>query len=123
MLFACWRENCKGAYKRCQTTVQAVLCHEGREYVLRVLFDTGNGLVSPYTGEKVAVLSADFASGLSLDRTQNPVYIPYHSIGGSGILPVYRIDSVTFAGRTPIVHLPVAISDELGGEQEIQMIY
>ena len=57
------------AYKRCQTTVQAVLCHEGREYVLRVLFDTGNGLVSPYTGEKVAVLSADFASGLSLDRT------------------------------------------------------
>ena len=113
----------QGAYKRCQTTVQAVLCHEGREYVLRVLFDTGNGLVSPYTGEKVAVLSADFASGLSLDRTQNPVYIPYHSIGGSGILPVYRIDSVTFAGRTPIAHLPVAISDELGGEQEIQMIY
>ncbi len=113
----------QGAYKRCQTTVQAVLCHEGREYVLRVLFDTGNGLVSPYTGEKVAVLSADFASGLSLDRTQNPVYIPYHSIGGSGILPVYHIDSVTFAGRTPIVHLPVAISDELGGEQEIQMIY
>lgn len=105
-----------------KSTEEAVLSHRGRSYSLRVLFDTGNCLVSPYTGERVAILASDLARKLDLEQEQNPLYIPYHSIGGSGVLPAYRLDVLQMTHHGRLEHVLVAVSDELGEEQDIQMI-
>lgn len=105
-----------------KTTEEAVLSHGGKSYPLRVLFDTGNQLVSPYTGERVAILASDLAGELELAGEQNPLYIPYHSIGGSGVLPAYRLELLQMDRHGPLEHFLAAVSDELGQEQDIQMI-
>lgn len=103
-------------------TEEALLSHNGRTYSLRVLFDTGNQLVCPYTGERVAILAADFAHRIGIEQGQNPLYIPYHSIGGSGILPAYRLERLELAHHGLLEHFLVALSAELDEGKEVQMI-
>ncbi|MCH5268002.1 MAG: sigma-E processing peptidase SpoIIGA [Lachnospiraceae bacterium] len=103
-------------------TEEAVLSHNGKTYSLRVLYDTGNQLVSPYTGERVAILAADFAQRIGVESEQTPLYIPYHSIGGSGVLPAYRLECLQTAHHGLLEHFLVAVSDELKEGQDIQMI-
>lgn len=75
-----------------KSTCEAVLFHAGKKYHIRILNDTGNQLVSPYSGERVAVISKALASEMGIEQEQPILYIPYHSIGGSGILPAYRLE-------------------------------
>lgn len=105
-----------------KTTGGARLIHCGKEYHIRVLFDSGNQLISPYTGEKVAVISAELAKRLELEGKQLPLWIPYHSIGGEGIMPAYRLDYLEMFGQENLDHFLAAVSDRLGEESEIQMI-
>lgn len=111
---------------------EAVLYHQGRKYHIQILQDTGNQLVSPYTGERVAVIAKALAGELGLEQEQAGLYIPYHSIGGSGILPAYRLERLEWGNESVhgvsygrhhghMEHFLAAVSTELG-EQEIQMI-
>lgn len=105
------------------STKEGLLIHNGKEYVVCVLFDTGNRLLSPYTGEAVAVISDALATKLALEEAeQAPIYIPYHSIGGGGIMPAYRLERLSIAGKTVATHFLCAVSKGLQAEQEIQMI-
>lgn len=106
-----------------KNTCEAVLFHTGKEYHIRILQDTGNQLISPYTGERVAVISKTLAGEMGIEREQPMLYIPYHSIGGSGILPAYRLERLEWTGycNGQMEHFLAAVSGELE-EQEIQMI-
>lgn len=108
---------------QCQkTTAEAKLIHQGKSHEIRVLYDSGNQLVSPYTGERVAVISEDLARELNLKNQQNPLWIPYRSIGGEGILQAYRLDCILLQdGRSRKCFL-AAVSDRLCRQNEIQMI-
>lgn len=100
---------------------EAKLIHQGKQYQIRILYDSGNQLISPYTGERVAVISKDLADRLNVDAGQNPIYIPYRSIGGAGVLPAYRLERLEWSDRESMEHFLVAVSERLE-QQEIQMI-
>lgn len=120
-----------------KSSCEAVLFHAGKEYHIRILQDTGNQLVSPYTGERVAVISQTLATEMKIAQEQPMLYIPYHSIGGSGILPAYRLERLEWGsncggnshsgdyrygnGGGQLEHFLAAVSGELEKE-EIQMI-
>ena len=86
-----------------------VICHGGKRLELIALRDTGNGLRDPVTGEGVVVLDpepAQLLTGLTPDQLANPMetlcsrpipglrLIPYHSVGGSGMLLGMRMEEV-----------------------------
>ncbi len=100
---------------------EATLIHHGKQLSIRILYDSGNQLVSPYTGERVAVISQGLADQLEIETQQNPIYIPYRSIGGGGVLPAYRLERLEWQHRESMEHFLVAVSDRLE-KQEIQMI-
>lgn len=104
-----------------KNTGEASVIHHGKRVTVRILYDSGNQLVSPYTGERVAVISQALADKLEIMQGQYPVYIPYHSIGGSGVLPAYRIERMEWQGRESMEDFLVAVSDRMT-QQEIQMI-
>lgn len=100
---------------------EATVVHKGKRVSIRILYDSGNQLISPYTGERVAVISKSLAEQLEITQEQNPLYVPYHSIGGSGVLPTYRIECLEWQDREKMEHVLVAVSEQLE-QREIQMI-
>lgn len=104
-----------------KNTGEAMLIHRGKRLQVHILYDSGNQLISPYTGERVAVISKSLAESLKIADGQHPVYIPYQSVGGGGILPAYRIECLEWSSRNRMENLLAAVSDQIG-QQEIQMI-
>lgn len=85
-----------------------------RHISLMALRDSGNSLRDPITGERVFVIDAQAArtlTGLSADALRTPLetlmraeitglrIIPYHAIGGSGMLLGMRFSEVKLDGR------------------------
>lgn len=100
---------------------EAMVIHRRKRIPIRILYDSGNQLVSPYTGERVAVISKALAEQLEITQEQYPLYVPYRSIGGSGVLPMYRIERLEWQDRESMEGVLVAVSEQLE-QQEIQMI-
>ncbi len=102
--------------------LQAVILQGDRRAAAAVLYDTGNQLVSPYTGESVAVISTELAEKLALETSQRPILIPYHSIGGDGLLKAYRLQYMKLDNGVVKKDFLAAVSDSLCRQKEIQMI-
>lgn len=96
--------------------------HHGKEVTIRALYDTGNQLVSPYTGESVVIVSKELSEAIGLSYGQNPVLIPYHSIGGSGLLAAYRLECIQMREGGCKKGILAAVSEELDNRRKIQMI-
>lgn len=105
-----------------KTVLQGNVRHHGSTYCIWVLFDTGNHLTNPFNGERVNIVSETFAGKMHLSEGQLPVYIPYHSIGGSGVLPAYRIEELEVQGRETQYNVLAAVSEQLCADSKIQMI-
>ncbi len=90
------------------------IVHGDRHISLMALRDSGNSLRDPITGERVFVIDAQAAkalTGLSADQLRAPLetlvhsgisglrIIPYHAIGGSGMLLAMRFSEVKLDGR------------------------
>ena len=104
------------------SVVNATLVHNGRVQEIKALYDTGNHLVSPYTGEPVAVISEELSECLGLRKDSNPVLIPYHSIGGDGLLEAYRLELLQFKDGSTRKNFLAAVSGNICTDKEIQMI-
>lgn len=96
--------------------------HRGRKVTIQALYDTGNQLVSPYTGESVVIISGKLSEAIGLPSGQNPVLIPYHSIGGSGLLKAYRLECIQMTDGGCKKEVLAAVSEELDNRRRIQMI-
>lgn len=118
--FLRWEFISQGQERKNIRTVRVI--HHGKEAEIEALYDTGNQLVSPYTGEGVVIISKWLSEALGLPRGQNPVLIPYHSIGGSGLLEAYRLECIQMQGGVCKKELLAAVSEELDNRQKIQMI-
>lgn len=94
----------------------------GSRFPLRVLFDSGNGLVSPYTGEAVMIIAKELAEQMEIEKEQNPLWIPFHSIGGDGLLPAYRFPSLVLQNGQKKENFLAAVSDNISTDRTIQMI-
>lgn len=105
-----------------KSVVNATLVHNGRKQEIKALYDTGNHLVSPYTGESVAVISKDLSEWAHLSENAAPLLIPYHSIGGSGMLKTYRLDMLKLQDGSTKKNFLAAVSGNICTDKEIQMI-
>ena len=100
-----------------------VVSHGGRKESLCALYDTGNRLFEPLSGDPVLVIDRDFATRLlggeaadrllrcEVDAAVCPGFrlVPYQAVGGRGVLPAFRPDRVTREGR-PLPRLYLAVS-------------
>ena len=102
-----------------KTIFRATVINHGQEYQIQALYDTGNRLVSPYTGEAVMLISKKLAEKLDLT---GEILIPFHSIGGDGVLSAFRIEYLKLEDGTCRRNFLAAVSDSLCADQNIQMI-
>lgn len=105
-----------------RSIVNATLIHHGKKREIKALYDTGNHLISPYTGEPVVIISRELSDCLDVENNANPLIIPYHSIGGDGILKAYRLDIMRLQDGSIRENFLAAVSDDICTEKEIQMI-
>lgn len=88
----------------------------------KALYDTGNRLISPYTGENVVIISKALAQHLKLE-TEGIQLIPYHTVGGNGLLQAFRVDSLEILEKKEKKeHVLVAVSDSIGEASGFQVI-
>lgn len=120
VFFFRWELISQGQERKNIRTVRVI--HHGKEAEVEALYDTGNQLVSPYTGEGVVIISKSLSETVGLPCGQNPILIPYHSIGGSGLLKAYRLECIQMQGGICKRELLAAVSEELDYRQRIQMI-
>ncbi len=86
-----------------------------RRVYLTALRDSGNTLRDPISGEEVFIIGAEAAeklTGLSCDQLRTPLetmakrpipglrLIPYHAVGGGGMLLALRLEDVRVDGKT-----------------------
>lgn len=94
-----------------------------KEYIeTKALYDTGNGLVSPYTGEGVILISEGAAKRLHPDK-EKLLLIPYRSVGGNGVLEAFRVDSLEIKEKKEKREkVLAAISSSIEESSEFQVI-
>lgn len=86
------------------------------------LYDTGNHLVSPYTGERVVIISKKIAEQFPFN-TGKVLLIPYRSVGGNGLLKAFRIDTIEIMEKKEKKeHVLAAVSDAIGETSAFQVI-
>lgn len=108
--------------QECRNIRTVLVQHRGASVRVRALYDTGNQLVSPYTGESVVIISEELSAQLKLSSGQNPILIPYSSIGGSGLMKAYRMDSIRISKHNCKKKVLAAVSSNLNEHRRIQMI-
>lgn len=107
------------------------ISHDRKKVSMVALYDTGNMLRDPLTGEGVVVISPEIArrlTGLTREQLARPLetltqhripglrLIPYSSIGGSGFLLGKRFSQVTVGEKTGSAVVAFAIQDIGRGE-------
>lgn len=108
--------------KRANTMDGIIELEDGKRYPLRLLLDTGNCLVSPYSGERVMIMAQSLALKLKLAEQKRPLMIPFHSIGGDGVLPAYRIPLLILQDGSTIRNFLAAVSPQLSEDSAVQLI-
>lgn len=121
LFFAFRWEIIQGQHQK-KSVMSAKIVHKGREYRIRALYDTGNQLISPYTGESVVVISKKLSEKMKLSEEQNPVLIPYSSVGGNGLMEAYRIDYIYLPNGKTRKFFLAAVSENLNEKNNVQMI-
>lgn len=118
---ACWLTREKNRL------IPVELTYRQKHMKLTALYDTGNTLLDPVTGEGVLILDAPSAqklTGLTPQQLSTPVesmeavpglrLIPYHTVGNSGFLLALRMADVKIGNRQESV--VVAFSPENFGK-------
>lgn len=89
--------------------VEGMIIHKEKKVPVTVLFDSGNLLVSPYSQEHVVVISKELAQNLDF-TDQNPLLIPFSTVGGSGLMEAYRVDFLQLPKGNRRYHFLAAVS-------------
>lgn len=107
-----------------QNICYVTLYTEKKSCTVQALWDTGNVLTDPRSKRPVCVLEKRAALRL-LDQTEARDEIPYHTIGGHGMMPVYELKKMYIEQECKfwIEHPLVGICEEQLSEQgRYQMI-
>lgn len=116
--------TCVQKWNQCHCNVKLV--HGEKQYQIKALIDTGNGLCEPISGKPVSIVDRETAKKLLGEINIKDIrYVPYKSIGKSnGVLPAIQIDKMCICHETGfwIENPLIAISEEeisKGKEYEI----
>lgn len=108
--------------KRANTMDGVIIMENGKRYPLRVMLDTGNCLVSPYSGERVMIIGETLAHQLEITKNRSPLLIPFQSIGGDGLLSAYRIPRLSLQDGSEVQNFLAAVSPKLSEDSAVQLI-
>ncbi len=93
---------------------------------VEAIIDTGNTLVDPYTNKPVSILDEKYKKIIEVDALKENIrYIPYHSIGGSGVMIAFKAKKIHIIGmREAWIQEPIiAFSNEkISKSSSYQMI-
>ncbi|MDD3403452.1 MAG: sigma-E processing peptidase SpoIIGA [Hespellia sp.] len=85
----------KRMQRNLKSKCRVVLYTSAGTYELQALLDTGNELVDTVSGKGVSIIEKSLAEQIFLEEEMNTMrYVPYHSIGKTGVLPTVRITSM-----------------------------
>lgn len=102
--------------QRRQSTACRVVLHTcAGEYELQALLDTGNGLKDTLSGKSVSVIDRSVANEILGEKDMETIrYVPYQSVGKSGVLPAVKIKKMcVYVEREYWVDAPlIGISEE-----------
>jgi hypothetical protein len=59
---------------------------------------------------------------MGLARNQHPLWIPFHSIGGEGVLPAYRIPALILQNGEEKKNLLAAVTSDMSKDVTIKLI-
>lgn len=109
------------------TIYKGTLFYQGKVCEVRCLYDTGNHLVDPVTGNDVSVVDKKVAIRLFGEGMPEKIrYISYHSVGkAEGVMPLFQIEKMRICGKEEYeVKKPwIAVSEEqISKANEYQMI-
>ena len=111
-------------WNRCHCNVELFLGE--KQYQVKGLIDTGNGLKDPLSGQPVSILDRKVAKELLEESTLDGIrYIPYQTIGKKGgVLPAIQVDKMCVHGENKYwVEAPlIGISEEEFSAEEYKMI-
>lgn len=105
---------------------QVILFLDEKQYCVKGLVDTGNGLRDPLSGQPVSIIDRNVAKELFEEQRPDGVrYIPYQTIGKKdGVLPAILIDKMCVHRETECwIETPlIGISEEEFQTKDYQMI-
>lgn len=114
-----------------QERICEVVLHIGMEkYRVNALLDTGNGLSDPVSKEPVSVIDPVYARQILKEEGENKGirYIPYRTVGGDGVMPVFRAEQIEvfLAGEKEVLRMQNPVigicEGQISGQGEYQMI-
>ena len=97
------------------------LTRGGKTVTLRLLYDSGNLLTDPLTGESVPVIGQSALRALLPEREEGYITLSCTTAGGSGVLRAFYCDSVRVNGRDLGRRL-VAVSPDIYGDSGFQPV-
>lgn len=98
------------------------LFHQGKSVEVTGFYDTGNRLIDPYVHAPVNILAESAAQALSLAQTPFRL-VPFSSVGaGDGLLRVWTIDKMEWAGGRREQAVIGVAEDALFEKKEYQLI-
>ena len=98
------------------------LTRGGKTVTLRLLYDSGNLLTDPLTGESVPVIGQSALRALLPEREEGYITLSCTTAGGSGVLRAFYCDSVRVNGRDLGRRL-VAVSPDIYGDSGFQGVW
>ena len=98
------------------------LTRGGKTVTLRLLYDSGNLLTDPLTGESVPVIGQSALRALLPEREEGYITLSCTTAGGSGTLRAFYCDSVRVNGRDLGRRL-VAVSPDIYGDSGFQGVW
>ncbi len=99
---------CGGFNKNERKTVKLDLIHNGKRITYNCLIDTGNMLRDCFTDMPIAVVDKSISHALEIDFfnaddmsiISNKIrYIPFNTVGESGLMPVFKPDLIKVDGK------------------------
>ena len=68
------------------------------------------------------IMAQSLALKLKIAEQKRPLMIPYHSIGGDGVLPAYGIPLLILQDGSVIRNFLAAVSPQLSEDSAVQLI-
>ena len=85
---------------------QVSFFYKRKKYTYSAYLDTGNKLYDPYTHKPIIIL---YDKSFKID---NPIYIPYSTVGNSGLLNAFKINKIIIDGRKINKKVIIALSNK-----------
>ena len=95
-----------------KTLCSVKLTADGKSTEFCAMIDTGCDIKEPFSGKAVIIVEKNCLSGFELSKFQKRI-IPYHSLGGTGILEGFQAEQTEIDGQALEEKIYIGVCDNL----------